>query len=300
VLTNATWLAAALVNITGNGVLAAAGKLSVGAAIATWVGGQALSTGVLAWYAARRAAGFGRPDLSLARSSIGFGVQSHLGSVMSIGNYRLDQWILASVSGSRELGLYSIAVAWSEALTLLPTALAAVQRPDLVRAEQRRSGASAAALLRAAVLLTAPAAVGLVLLAPILCTTVFGEEFRGSIDDLRVLVIGAFGILALKLMANALTARGKPMLATTAIGLAFAVTISLDVLLIPSHGGLGAAIASAAAYSSAGAAAALIAARALDIPLRDFVPRLDDLRALRAGLAALRLRGAGHSPSAPS
>ena len=289
-LTNVTALAAALVTIAANSSLAAAGLLTVGAAMAAWVGGQALAASVLVWYVARRSAGFGRPDATLARRSIAFGVKSHLGSVMSMGNYRLDQWILGSLAGSRELGLYSIAVAWSEALFFLPTTLAAVQRPDLVRAGGGGGGAGAQAvsIFRAAVWLTVPVAVGLVVLAPYLCVTVFGEEFRGSIDDLRVLVIGAFGVVALKLMTNALTARGKPMLATAAIGVAFAVTIGLDVLLIPSHGGLGAAIASAGAYVTAGVAAALIAARALDIPLRDFVPRVSDLRALWAGVRALR------------
>jgi O-antigen/teichoic acid export membrane protein len=289
-LTNATWLATAVLNVGGTGVLAASGRLSVGTAVGTWVGAQALAASFLVWCVARRSTGFGRPDPSLARRTIAFGVQSHLGSVMSIGNYRLDQWILASLAGSRELGLYSVAVAWSEALFFLPTALAAVQRPDLVRAPASEAGRRAASVLRSALLVTVPLAAALLLLAPFLCVTVFGEEFRGSIDDLRVLVAGGFGIVALKLMTNALTARGKPMQATAAIAVAFVSTIALDALLIPSLGGLGAAIASTCAYVAAGVAAALIARRALGMQGRDFLPRLDDIRRLRQWGAGLRGR----------
>ena len=57
---------------------------------------------------------------------------------MLLGNYRLDQWFVGAIAGSRELGLYSVAVAWAEALWYLPTALASVQRPDLVRAAAAR------------------------------------------------------------------------------------------------------------------------------------------------------------------
>ena len=58
--------------------------------------------------------------------------------------YRLDQRLVGAISGARELATYSVAVAWAEALWYLPTALAAVQRPDLVRARAREAGAQAA------------------------------------------------------------------------------------------------------------------------------------------------------------
>ena len=64
---------------------------------------------------------------------------------MLLGSYRLDQWLLGAIAGPRELGVYSVAVAWAEALWYLPTALAAVQRPDLVRAAKDRAAWIAAA-----------------------------------------------------------------------------------------------------------------------------------------------------------
>ena len=108
-----------------------------------------LGTLVLAWAVARRLGGFGRPDPALARERmLAFGLKAHLGRAMLFGNYRADQWILGVIAGSKELGLYSVAVAWSEVLFFLPTTLVAVQRPDLVRAspeearQARRRGAA--------------------------------------------------------------------------------------------------------------------------------------------------------------
>ena len=299
-VTNVTWLLPPVTQVVFNGAMAAAGELTVGRALAAWVGGQALSLAILLWYVGRRLAGFGRPSFPLARRSLAFGLKSHAGGVMLLGNYRLDQWFVGALAGTRELGLYSVAVGWAEGLFYLPTALSLVQRPDIVRASPAEAVRRAGAICRAALLLTVPLAGGLVLLAPFLCTTVFGERFRGSIDDLRVLAPGAFGIVAIKLLGSALTAQRKPVLESVAIGVSFLVTVALDIALIPDHGGLGAALASTIAYSVGGIAVAVIFARTLGGRPRDFVPRLDDVTGVaRAFRRTLRRRPAITAEEAP-
>ena len=285
-ITNAAYLLAPVINLGVNGGCALFGVLSVETAVGVWLAGQTLETALIGWYVARRLAGFGKPDVALARRSLRFGVQAHAGRVMQLGNYRLDQWILGAVAGPRELGLYSVAVAWAEALWYLPTALAAVQRPSLVRAAREEAARLAAAVFRAAALVTAVLALAMVAAAPLLCVTVFGEEFRGSIDDLRVLVAGAFGMVALKLFGNSLVARGRPVLQSVAIGIGFVCTVALDILLIPPFGGLGAALASTLAYTAAGIAIGVIFLRTVGGRPGELVPRVGDVawlvRTLRA------------------
>jgi O-antigen/teichoic acid export membrane protein len=295
-VTNAAWLITPVANVTVNGLLAALGWLTVGTAVSTWIAGQVLGTALLAWYVGRRLAGFGRPDLRLAQRTVWFGVKAHTGRVMLLGNYRLDQWILGAVAGSRELGLYSVAVAWAEALWQLPTALAAVQRPDVVRASARQAAHQAATAFRAAAVITFALAIVFVAAAPNLCVTFFGESFRGSIDDLRVLVTGAFGVVALKQLGSVLTGQSKPTLASVAIGISFVATIVLDVALIPSYGGLGAAIASSVAYTVGGIAIAVIFARTLGGGLGELVPRRGDLLLFWTRLRAI-LRKPGGPPA---
>lgn len=283
-ITNAVLLFGPILNVLVNGILWASGAISVESAVITWVGGQAISTGVLCLYLGRRLAGFGRLNRRLAREMLGFGAKAHPGRVMKTGNYRLDQWILGSIAGPRELGLYSVAVAWTEALFFLPEALSTVLRPDLVRASSREAGRQAATVFRLALLVTFPFVLGVIVAAPVLCVTVFGSAFEGSIDDLRVLAPGAIGIVALKLLANALVAQGRPLLSNVAIAVAFAVTIALDIVLIPPYGGVGAAIASLVAYLSGGLVVTLIFVRTLDLRAADLVPGRDDLRLLTAAV----------------
>ena len=252
-----------------------------------------LATCVIVWYVATRLAGFGRPDVPLlAKESVIFGLKAHIARVMKTGNYRLDQWFLGSIAWT----------ARARALTASPSlgrrrssSSQKRSRPccDPISFAQisARLGMSAALVFRIALLITLPAVIILIVAAPILCVTLFGSEFQGSIADLRVLALGAFGIIALKLLANALVAQRLPMLSTAAVAVAFAATIGLDLLLIPRYGGFGAALASTAAYTAGGLVAAMIFIRALDVPRSAMVPRVADVRELivRAGTFFERL-----------
>jgi O-antigen/teichoic acid export membrane protein len=283
-VTNAGSVVGPVLTLTVNGVLAATGNLTVGRAFAAWLTGQVVVTALLAAYVRLRLAGFGRPRLGLARTALSFGIVAHAGRAMKTGNYRLDQWLLGSLAGPHELGLYSVAVAWSEAVFYLPEALMMVVRPDVVRASREEAARRTAIIFRTAIVLTAPLVAILIIAAPFLCVTVFGERFQGSISDLRLLAPGAFGIIAMKLLANSLTAQRKPMLGNVALAVAFVATIVLDLLLIPRYGGAGAAAASTVAYSAGGAAVIVIFIRSLGARWRDFLPRpISDTRnAIRA------------------
>jgi O-antigen/teichoic acid export membrane protein len=295
---NAAWIMPPCLSLVVNVALAIAGSLSVSLAFLTWVSAHALATLLLVAYVAIRSVGFGRPSARLARKALGFGGRSHAGRVMMLGNFRLDQWFVGAMAGPHELGLYSIAVAFSEVLFYLPTALTISQRPYLVRAARGEAARRAARAFRASLVVTAAAAVCVILLAPILCVTIFGSDFRGSIGDLRVLAAGAGGVLALKLLGNALTAQGRPGLATAGAAVAFAVTLGLDIALIPAYGGLGAAIASTVAYSAGGVACAFIFLRFFRVPVRTVLPRPVDLPMIaRAGIEpVLRRRGEAGAP----
>ncbi|MGE5691497.1 MAG: oligosaccharide flippase family protein [Pseudomonadota bacterium] len=288
---NLALLVVPVATVSTNGLLSLAGALTVGRAFGSWTAGQFAATLLLVWYVQQRLAGFGAPDRALARRALAFGAKTHGGRIMLLGNYRLDQWLVGSIAGQRELGLYSIAVTWAETLFYLPTAIAGVQRADLVRATTSGAARAASAAFRAAVVLTLPIAIGVVVAAPFLCVTVFGEEFRGSVDDLRVLVPGAFGIVALKLLGEALTAQRRPLPELVATGVAFATGIALDVLLVPEYGGLGAAVASTLAYTVGGITVVVLFARTLGAAPGDLVPRRAELRGLWSTFrAALRRR----------
>jgi O-antigen/teichoic acid export membrane protein len=270
--------------MVGNAILWVTGELTVGTAFTSWILAHSAACLLLVVYVVRRSVGFGRPDRELARRTLRFGLKAYVGRVLLVGKYRVDQWILAGIAGPRELGLYSIAVAWGEVLFYLPTVLMIVQRPYLVRASEGDAARRSAIAFRIGIMCTVPAAAAMIVAAPLLCGAIFGEEFVGAVDDLRLLALGAFGIVAMQQLGDALTARGAPLRSSAAIGVAFVATIALDLLLIPQMGGGGAALASALAYTAGGSAVAVLYLRYFNVSVRELVPRPSELAAYARGL----------------
>lgn len=269
---NVTALLVSVTNLCVNLGLTLAGILTVGLAIYTWLLGQYLATIGLCWYVDARLEGFGRPDVPLSKESVRFGIRAHISHTMNLGNYRADQWIMGVLSTPRQLGLYSVAVAWSETLFLLPQALMQVQRPDLVRASPRDAGRQTALVCRVTLLATIALCAVMWLAAPLLCVTVFGSAFRGSVLDLRIVVLGGFGIVCVKLLGSALTSQGRPLRESLGVAVSFATVVGLDFILIPSTGGPGASVASAVGYSAGGLVLAVILSRTLGVRMRALAP----------------------------
>lgn len=263
-----------------NGAFALAGGLTVGTALGAWVAGQTMAAALFALHTHRNLSGFGRPPSGMARELVAFGVRAHPGVVMTLGNYRLDQWILGAIGGARELGIYTVAVAWAEALFFLPTALMFVQRADLVRASPEGAGDYASRTFRLTVVATAVMGAVMIAAAPLLISVIFGARFSGAVPELRVLVLGTFGVVALKLFGTALTARGRPLRETVAVAVSFVLMVGLDLALIPSQGGMGAAIASSVAYSIGGLAVTGVFVRTLSVRPSRLLPGVSDVRDL--------------------
>lgn len=275
-ITNLAWLVGPVITSSGNGLMALTGDLTVGSAIALWVCGQGVGVSVLAIHTGRQF-GFGRPDSRLARRALRFGLRTHIGHTMSVGNWRLDQWLVGAMSGSKQLGYYSVAAAWAELLFYVPGVIVLVQRPELVRASRAEAARRAAAIMRRALVLAALAGIGLLVASPLLCTAVFGAEFAGATPQLQVLALGAFGIVVLELLSNALIAQRRALQASAAIAVAAMTTIVLDLLLIPPYGGLGAAIATTGSYTVGAVAVGVVFCRQLGARPGSLIPRSGDL-----------------------
>lgn len=297
---NLTELFPAVVNVVVNSLLYLLGYLSVSSAVITWLVGQAIGTLWLCWYMEARLSGFGRPDISLARESIRFGLRAHTSHTMNLGNYRADQWIMGILSTPQQLGLYSVAVSWSEALFMIPQALMQIQRPDLSRAHREHAAQRVTPILRLSLLVTAGLCAALIAAAPILCVAVFGPDFAGSIVSLRIVALGAFGIVALKLLGSALTAQGQPLRESLAVGTTFVSVLALDLLLIPGLGGRGAAIASAIGYSLGGLAVAAIFCMTMGVKFTALIPTWATVRDIWGLARNLALRLRGHAAGSPA
>ncbi|MGN6600737.1 MAG: oligosaccharide flippase family protein [Actinomycetes bacterium] len=270
---NIAWLLGPLTALTINSTLTVAGIVSPALCVAAWLSGQLAGVAVLILRIVR-AQGLTRPTIPLVTGLIRYAAQTHLGRFLEMGNYRLDQWLLGVFRGPRELGYYSVAVAWAEFLYYIPGVIALVFRPELVRGEDASAARRLEEALRLGLLGAGAGGVALAIFSPLLTTSLFGQEFAAASAQLRILTVAAIGITLTQLASTALVARGFPSCIALISGSGLAATLTLNVVLIPPLAGVGAAISTVLAYTLASVVALALLRRRLSVRARHLVPRL--------------------------
>jgi len=224
----------------GGGALVAALVLGdVATASIGW--GRVLSRGFLA-----SAHGFSAP---LARRIVAFGTRAQAGSLMTLVNLRLDFLLLGALAGSAVLGVYAIASRYAELLRLPPLAVYWVYYPRFARVGRAAAAAQARALMPRLGLLSVAAAAPLALAAPFVIPLLYGAAFQPAVLAAQLLCVGLVGEGLGGVVTAFLYGTGRPGLNSMAVLAGLATTVCLDLLLIPRHGLLGAAVASCAAYA---------------------------------------------------
>lgn len=196
-----------------------------------------------------------RSSLETARGLLGDSAPLILSGIMKALFLRIDQVMLLQMASPADLGLYAVAVRLSEGFFFLPTVLYVSVFPNIVKAK----GVSEELFyrkLQEVYNIMAFMGYGLIiffiLFSKPIVRLLYGDAFSDSAGMLMVL---AFSLLFINLG----TGRGAFLLSmnwTKVHSLTMAggcvLNILLNLLLIPSMGGMGAAIASVVAYALAG------------------------------------------------
>ncbi len=238
------WLYAGLIG-------ALAGILDVTLVVVTWGACQALGAVVCFAYSARRV-GLARPNTSLLRSSLGIGIRLWIGTLASFLNFRADQVLMGFITTPSTLGVYAVAVNFSEPLLYLPTAVSNALTPLVAAsapADRLRPMQKALWFL---VLTTAAGIVVAAIVGPPLIPILFGGAFNTSVQPFLWLVPGAIGYVLTRVYSSALMGASAAGLSSVGPVTALLVGIMLDLALIPSYGATGAAIAATGAFTAGG------------------------------------------------
>jgi O-antigen/teichoic acid export membrane protein len=227
---------------------------------ATVIGGLLLAdcmTGALAWARLVRKGfyrGATRPSLALARRIAGYGLRGQLGGVMSQLNLRLDFVLLPLFTGPAVLGVYAVASKFAELPRILGMALTYVFYPKFAQAGRSSAMHTARKLIPQVAMLTAGALIPLWLTAAWVIPTFYGSRFDTAVTPTRIILVGLALDGVAGMISGLLYGAGRPGLNSWAMAAGLTVTVALDLLLIPSYGITGAALASAFAYTTTGVA----------------------------------------------
>jgi O-antigen/teichoic acid export membrane protein len=198
--------------------------------------------------------------VSALRRDVRYGLSAHIGTLQPFNSLRIDVLLLTMLLTSHDLGLYMAALAGAGLIKAQGLALGMVVMPEVAKrsdgSAQRRVIVRFAAV--ALLLGGATASVTLVWAGP-LVELVYGSQFSAAATPLRLLVLGAVAASLHRVLADGLRGMGRPLSGTAAELASFAVGVPAILLLAPSGGANGAAIA----VGLASAAALAVSVRAL-------------------------------------
>ncbi len=237
---------------------------------------------LIAWVAIRRHVGPIRPDFApaFAREALGMGLRGQVGNILQYLSLRLDLVLVAALLDLRAAGIYFVAVRVSEVVTQVATSASAFLFPQVAAQTERRSTRVTEQITRLTLVTVVAGGLILAAVAEPLLRLAFGDEFATGADAVRITLLAMLPLTLTRLIAGDLKGRGRPGLVSWAAFVGLVATVSLDLVLIPRLGIVGAALASLLSYA-AGAAFMLGAYRRLTgSRIGALVPRLGDLRVL--------------------
>lgn len=170
-----------------------------------------------------------------------------LGQFASLSNTRIDQAVLAFFTSSKEIGLYAVAVTWTELPVFL---VGAAQRVALTRGGTDWGDAMAARTTRLAIASGTVLAAVLALGAPFILPLLFGREFEGAVRLSYVLLPGVLVGFGGAMFGSLLAARGRPGSRSLGELVGLLVTAAGLVTVVPTYGAIGAAATSSVCYTA--------------------------------------------------
>lgn len=242
-------------------------SFGVGGAIAAWLGGFAVAVAALAVLLGRRGISF-RPSLRARtlKQVLGYGMRAHAANLAQFFNYRLDLFFVNAIAGAGTAGIYTVSVVLAELVWFLPNAAAFVILPRAAGSSRAEMNRFTPRVFRWALALSVAGGLLLAAIGQPLIRLVFSGDFADAYTPLLWLMPGTVLLGGAKVLTSDLAGRGYPHYNAVTAATALALTVALDLVLIPDHGATGAAAASTVAYSAVFVLALAFYARVRRIP----------------------------------
>lgn len=157
-----------------------------------------------------------------------------------------DSVMLSKIAGDLAVGWYSVPYKIAYAFQFIPFALIAGLYPrmsEYFAHDRVRLGEVFSQGLRYLLIVSLPMSVGIMVLAPSIIGTFFGNEYTPSVVPLQILMVGVVAGFINVLLGALLNATGKQKTQTTYVGITMLTNIVLNFILIPKLNIQGAALA---------------------------------------------------------
>jgi len=190
-------------------------------------------------------------QIGAIRPLIQFAFLAFMTNLIQFLSYKMDIWFVNYFHGKQLTGIYALGVSLAQMLWLLPSAIQSVLYAFISTHTDRQL------IIQRTINTTRQIAVYAIsagitgyLLSIYLVPILFGEEFRESVQCIGFLLIGVVPFCLSMAVSGYFAGTGRVRINLYSAILGFIVCMAADLLLIPSYGILGAAIASSISYLS--------------------------------------------------
>lgn len=210
-------------------------------------GAVASGAGLVAAVIALRGSGISfRPsfDLQLLKEALRFGLVIDFAQALVTLAARVDVLFVYSLIGRTQAGYYSVALTMGQLVAFASLALSFALFPRVARLDDLERLPLVARASRVGIATSIVSGLFLLLAIPIITPLAFGSDYIPSVGPALLLLLGAALWAEQNLLARARTATGDTRLQLWSYGVNLATMVSLDLVLIPTMGIMGAALAS--------------------------------------------------------
>ena len=190
------------------------------------------------------------PSYDYYKNMISYGLRAHIDAIMTFLNHRLDVFILAALTDTVSVGIYTVAVTVAERLWILSGSISQVLFPRIVELENFEEERNRLTLMVARYVLWGSLFFGIISIffADWVFVFLYNEEFRESAYVFKWLLPGIISMGMAKVLGNDIGARGYPQVNSVHSMIAVVVNVICNFWLIPIYGFLGAALATSISY----------------------------------------------------
>jgi len=203
-------------------------------------------------YRVSRVAPFGmRWDGRVGRGTLAFGVKSYLQTLAAHLHYRIDLYLIAYFLNPAQVAFYSIAVNMTNPILQIPDAVGTVIFPKLAGSSVASAQARTAVTCRHTLFATIVATAVYATIGSHVLTLAYGDRYAPAIRPMLMMLPGIIMISLYQILTRNFTSQNRQQVNIVAAGVALGVNTTLNLILIPRFGIIGAAASTAVSYSLA-------------------------------------------------
>jgi O-antigen/teichoic acid export membrane protein len=189
-------------------------------------------------------------DGGLLKDIVKYGLKSYPGTIAQFLNYRFDFFLVAYFLSFAQVGLYALAVSWSELLFYLPDSMAMALFPAIASSKSiKDSNELTVIMTKTVMIIMFVGSIFIFLIAGKLIPLLYTDKFLDSIHPLFILLPGVIMLSVWKIVLSDLAGRGFPQYKSFSSTIGMVSNVALNIVLIPLYGINGASLATTVSYS---------------------------------------------------